>query len=176
MTDRRAIILPGARYTAAHPLLYFTAAVVRGAGWDVAEATWPRGDVPDPASMVLRIARGLIDEASGSRVLLVGKSLGSLAIPLAAERELAGIWLTPLLREPAVAAALPQLPPATLLVGSSDDETWDSAGARASRHQVVELSGANHGLEHPDDALRSVEYLRTVVEAVTWFLAGIEPV
>jgi hypothetical protein len=105
---------------------------------------------------------------------MVGKSLGSLAMPLVASRGLSGIWITPLLRRPAVAAALDRLSAPTLLIGSTADETWDGDAARRSGHQVMELTDANHGLELGGDPLGSIDVLRRVIEAVDRFVAGID--
>jgi hypothetical protein len=102
MTDRVAIVLPGVRYTTARPLVHFTRAVLESHGWAVLEASWPSDDAAehDPQEMVTSVATGLIESAGDARVLVVGKSIGSLAIPLAASRGFPGIWFTPLLRHP----------------------------------------------------------------------------
>jgi hypothetical protein len=165
----RAVVLPGARYTTAHPLLHFTSAVLRTAGWSIVEASWSAGDVDAPTAMVCSVAERLIDEAPSPRTVLVAKSLGTLAIPVAARRKIPGIWLTPLLDQPEVAGALDALP-RSLLVGSTDDETWDGAIARASRHDVLELSGVDHRLESTRDVARSIDVLREVVIAVERFV------
>jgi hypothetical protein len=176
MTERYAILLPGAGYTSAHPLLHFTRAVLEVHGWTVVEASWPADEASrrNADQMVSTIAAELIDSLGNPQPLIVGKSIGSLAIPLAAERGLSGIWFTPLLRRPAVADALERLPDPTLLIGSTGDETWDGDAARRSKHQVVELTDANHGLERVDDPLGSIDGLRTVIGAVDGFAAELD--
>jgi hypothetical protein len=175
MAERDAIILPGAGYTAAHPLLHFTRIVLDAHGWSVVPASWPADEAArrDPDEMVTTIAARLVDSAESQRPLIVGKSIGSLAIPLAAERGLPGIWLTPLLRRSNVAEALGGLPTDTLLIGSTGDETWDRDAARRSNHQVLELTDANHGLEQSGDPLGSIDVLRTVIDAVDRFVADL---
>jgi len=177
VTDRRAIVLPGVRYTSAHPLLHFTRAVLESNGWAVSEASWPTDDAgePDAGQMVTEVATQLIEAAGDARLLIVVKSIGSLAMPLAAARGIAGIWMTPLLRRPAVMQALTELPAATLLVGSAADDTWDADAANRSGHQMLQLSDANHGLELDGDPLGSIHALRQVIEAVDHFVVGIEP-
>jgi hypothetical protein len=176
MTDRRALVLPGAGYTPARPLLHFTRAVLESHGWTVVEASWPPGDPAtyDTDDMVTGVATRLVDEAGDRRLLIVGKSLGSLAMPLAAARGISGIWITPLLRRPTVAQALDQLPAPTLLIGSTADETWDGDAARRSGHDVLELTDANHALELGGDPLGSIDALREVIAAVDRFVAGID--
>ena len=176
MSERRAIVLPGAGYTPARPLLHFTRAVLESHGWTVVEASWPTGDPEegDPDDMVTGVASRLVDDAGDRRLLMVGKSLGSLAIPIAASRDISGIWITPLLRRPALAEALDRLPTSTLLIGSTADETWDGDAARRSGHDVMELTDANHGLELGGDPLGSIDALRTVIEAVDRFVTRLD--
>lgn len=176
MTDRVAIVLPGVRYTTAHPLLHFTRAVLESHGWTVAEASWPSDEAGDrdPDEMVTAVAIGLLQSAGDARLLIVGKSIGSLAIPVAASRGIPGIWFTPLLRQSALAEALTRLPARTLLVGSIADETWDPVVARQSGHRVVELTDANHGLELDGDAVGSIDALRRVIDAVDRFVAEMD--
>jgi hypothetical protein len=175
MIARRAILLPGAGYTIAHPLLHFTRGVLEAHGWIVEAASWLPDDVAhrDPVEMVTEVATRLIDAQEPRRALLVGKSIGSFAIPLAADRGLSGIWLTPLLRQPPVADGLGRLPAPTILIGSRADESWDSDVARRSGHEIVELTDAHHGLELPGDPVGSVDALRTVIEAVDRFVGSL---
>jgi len=175
MSDRRAIVLPGAGYTTARPLLHYTRAVLESHGWTVVEASWPADTAErEPNEMVTELATTLVAESEDRRPLLVGKSIGSLALPLAASIGLSSIWITPLLRRPAVAAALDRLPAPTLLVGSTADETWDGEAARRSGHEVLELTDANHALELGGDPLGSIDLLRRVIDAVDRFVAGID--
>jgi hypothetical protein len=175
VTDRVAIVLPGARYSTARPLLHFARAVLESHGWTVVEASWPADDPQrDPHEMVMGVAAGLLDTAGDARVLVVGKSLGSLAIPLAASRRLPGIWFTPLLHQSPVAEALRRLPEPTLLVGSTADETWDADAARQSGLGVLELTDVNHGLELTGDPLGSIDALRRVIDGVDRFVAGVD--
>jgi hypothetical protein len=124
--------------------------------------------------MVTGVATGLLASAGDARVLIVGKSIGSLAIPLAASRGIPGIWFTPLLRQSELAEALARLPESTLLIGSTADETWDAGIARQSGHRVVELTDANHRLELDGDPLGSIDALRHVIDAVDRFVADLD--
>jgi len=171
-----AIILPGVRYTTAQPLLHFTRRVLESHGWTVVEASWPTDKAADgdPAEMVASVVTQLIDAAGDAKVLIVGKSIGSLAIPVAAGRAIPGIWITPLLHHPAIAGALERLPAATLLIGSTGDESWDADAAQTSGHRVTELTDANHGLELDGDPLGSIDALREVIGAVDTFVAGFD--
>jgi pimeloyl-ACP methyl ester carboxylesterase len=101
--------------------------------------------------------------------VIVAKSLGTLALPLAVEAGLPGIWLTPLCQEPEVASSIRAATAPTLLVGGTGDPSWDGDIARSGSAEVVELDGADHALSVPD-AVGSVEYLHQVVVAMAAFL------
>ncbi|HEY6739308.1 MAG TPA: alpha/beta hydrolase, partial [Actinopolymorphaceae bacterium] len=104
------------------------------------------------------------------RVLLVGKSMGTFAAPVAAERELPAIWLTPLLTERTVADAIARTTAPRLLVGGTDDPSWESETAKRSGADVLEIPGAHHGLEIAGDPIRSVEVLGRITEAMDRFV------
>ena len=75
-----------------------------------------------------------------------GKSLGTLAASLAADRNLPAIWLTPLLDLPWVIEALARAQAPFLLVGGTADQTWNSKAAHELTTHVLEVRGADHGL------------------------------
>jgi len=110
----------------------------------------------------------------------VGKSIGSLVLPAAAELAVPGIWLTPLISEtegnPATRRALAtiadtRLP--TLLVGGTADVTRDGAAARRAG-TVYEVARADHALEIPGDWQASLAALAQVATAVDGFVAALE--
>jgi hypothetical protein len=72
----------------------------------------------------------MLAEAPGAQQVLIAKSIGTLAAPLAAERQLPAIWLTPLLTADFVVAAIRANPAPALVVGGADDSLWHSAVAR----------------------------------------------
>ncbi|MFC5230331.1 hypothetical protein [Pseudonocardia zijingensis] len=116
-----ATLLPGRGYGPQAPLLYYTRMLLQGRGWTVRTVHWERVPGLDPADpvAVAAVAEELLDGADPARDLVVGKSLGSLALPAAAERGLPGIWLTPLLGVEAVRRAAARAPGATLLIGGA---------------------------------------------------------
>jgi hypothetical protein len=176
---RVAIIFPGAGYTPDRPLLHYARTIVRDAGWSGRDVWWP--ELPDEGSdalgtMVRDIAwRELHSDASPTQRLVIGKSLGSLAVPLAADLNVPGIWLTPLMRNPDVLDGLARQQAPTLLVGGTADRLWDGDAARSTGHQVFEVEGANHSLEFAGDARRSVTALLDVVAVMAQFVAKLDP-
>ncbi|MFI8457733.1 alpha/beta hydrolase [Kitasatospora sp. NPDC085464] len=177
--DRVALVLPGVGYTPARPLLHFAGSVLQQQGWTVQEVWW---EVPDdfggfgPQERIAWVEREVaraVDAEGGACRLLVGKSLASFACGLAADRGLAAAWLTPVLTFEPVARALHRTEAPTLLVGGGADRVWDRRIAESSGHEVLEVPGAGHGLELPDDAVGSIDILRHVTARLDRFVAAL---
>lgn len=161
---RATVLIPGRNYSVDCPLLYFAneAADVREAyvepiRWtppDLEQAAlrgWLNG--PDAQAWVCgQVADALervAKQASQASPVLIGKSLGSRAVQVAADRDLPGVWFTPLLNIPDVVSALRRCSAPFLLIGGSADESWDGGLARELTPHVVELPDADHGLTVP---------------------------
>ena len=154
------LMLPGRAYTCEMPLLAWATRVLQGAGWTVFHARWALPSLPerprDVVEGVLREFEAVHKEAGP--VLVVAKSLGTLAAHRAAERRYPAIWLTPVLRatglhplaaeSEALASRLRDYPGPNLVVGGTADDLWLS-GFRGTG-TVVELPDADHGLEAAD--------------------------
>ncbi|MCX5357907.1 alpha/beta hydrolase [Streptomyces sp. NBC_00124] len=177
--DRVAVVVPGVGYSPARPLLHFARGVLLQHGWTVQELWWQIPDdfsqftADDRIAWVERQVSQAIDAESGACRLLVGKSLGSLACGIAAERTIAAAWLTPLLTNDHVARALQRAQAPTLLIGGSADKLWDSRIAKSLRHDVLEVPSADHALELADDATGSVDVLRQVVSRLDRFIGSL---
>lgn len=106
----RCVVLPGRQYSPDGPLLFFAAQTALARGWEVRQVWWDahtRGsqDVETETAWVADQLDAALEGYDG-RVLLVTKSLGTLAAAEAARRGLEAAWLTPILTDPGVAAAL----------------------------------------------------------------------
>ena len=169
--SRIVVVLPGARYLPFGPLLWFSREVALSHGWSVLEV-WDeyRDRSVDAGEWVEARTEAALRHAGDARILLVTKSITSHAARLAGERRLPGVWLTPLLRLPEIAAAFEGLDAPSLLIGGSADASWDAAVARRGGHEVLELEGADHSLQIGGDPLASVALLRRVVERVDAFI------
>jgi len=176
---RVAVILPGTSYTPNHPLLYYARQVLLAHGWSVQEVWWSSEDLDDfqrfgwATSGVIETAKAALDKVADQNPLVVGKSLGSLALPFVSERGWPAIWLTPLLNLPELANALKTATGKTLLVGGTADDYWDGAIAKASGHQVLEMQGAHHGLEISGDPSASVRLLGELVDVMKAFVESL---
>ncbi len=169
-----AVIIPGRLYGPAAGLLMYSAHVAELRGTTVHRHEW-RGDpptTPDVEDWVCASVTPLLDSVAG-RPLLIGKSLGSYAAALAADRGLPAVWLTPLLHVPAVAAALGRASAPALLVGGTADRSWDGELARRLSSHVLEVPDADHGMYVPGPLTASVAVLGRVVLAVEEFLDAI---
>ena len=107
--------------------------------------------------------------ATGAAPVMIGKSLGSLAAPVVADRGLAAIWFTPLLTDEPTVAALRRATGPCLLVGGTADQFWDEQTARSITPDVIEIHGADHAMFVPALAA-SATVLGQVITAVEDFL------
>ena len=167
--SRCAVILPGIRYFSQAPLLWFAREAAQAGGWSVVEVDERAPRDQEPFEWMRGQAERALGTASGAeRVVVIGKSLGSVAATLVSGP---AIWLTPLLDRPEVAGAIGSAAAPTLLVGSTADPTW--AGGAVPENalvEVLELEGLDHSLQVSRDPIASVDVLRDVTARVGAFL------
>lgn len=175
-----AVLLPGRRYPVAMPLLTFAGRAALDHGWQVRAVEWdgaPRPENDGVDGWVRDQLLAAIGDDAPDRVLVVAKSLGTRAAPVATQKEWDAVWLTPLLNDETVVEAIAASTGRQLLVGgTADDLAWDhdvadrlgSAGC-----DVLEVPGADHAMFIPDDAVRTAEVHLLVTRAVDSFLAGL---
>jgi pimeloyl-ACP methyl ester carboxylesterase len=168
-----AVIVPGGMFGPAAGLLMYAAAVAERRGATVHRHSWSGQPTkpfePDIEAWVCDEIRPLLD-AVGGRPMLIGKSLGTNAATLAAERGMPAVWLTPILTVPWVAAALGRATVPFLLVGGTADSMWDGDMARRLSPYVLEVEGADHGMSVPGPVTNSIAVLGRVVVAMDEFL------
>jgi alpha-beta hydrolase superfamily lysophospholipase len=177
MIGRSAVLAPGGNNSVDVPALMFARlAVQRRAGrahpvrWKFAEGR----DVASQRQRVLSQVEEAVDEltaATGAPPVVIGKSLGSLAAPLIADRGLAAVWFTPLLTDEQTVAALRRAMGPALLVGGTADPYWDGriAGSIAAAN-VIEIDGADHAMVVPGRLAESAAALGQIISAVEDFL------
>ncbi|MFI6633305.1 alpha/beta fold hydrolase [Nonomuraea fuscirosea] len=173
---RTALLLPGRGYNPARPLLHLARKVLLSHDWTVQEIWWDVPGTLDQAAApgwVAEQTRLALAAEEALTVLLVGKSLGTLAAPLAAERGLPAVWITPLLHIEDVSSALTATDAPTLLIGGTADPSWPAGAADRTGLEYLELPGADHGLELRGDAIGSAEFLVRVTAAMEAFVGGL---
>jgi hypothetical protein len=171
-----AVVIPGRILGPASGMLMYAGAVAGRRGATVRRHQWSQ-QPPMPLdraveSWVCGDVAPLLD-AVGGHPLLIAKSLGTNAATLAAERGLPGVWLTPLLTVPWVAAAMRRATVPFLLVGGTADEAWDGALARRLSPHVLEVEDADHGMYVPGPLTESVAVLGRMVVAMEEFCDAI---
>ena len=153
-------------------MLLYAGDVAERRGATVHRHTWSP-DPPDASEEIEDWVRAdaapLLDEVGGT-ALVIGKSMGTNAASLAAERSLPAVWLTPLLTMPWVTASLEQATAPFLLIGGTADKAWDGAAARLLSPHVFEVDDADHGLYIPGPLVDSIAVLGRVVQAMEAFL------
>ena len=169
--ERCVVLLPGVRYFSQAPLLWFAREAAQAAGWSALELSERAPADADPFVWMRGRAERALAATEAQQLVVVGKSLGSAAASLVAERKLRAIWLTPLLVRPDLVAALNATEAAALLVGSSADPTWaDGEQPVNAALEIVELDGLDHSLQAEGGPLASLDVLREVTERIAAFL------
>lgn len=175
-TDRSAIVAPGGGYGPDGPLLMYSRLAVQRRGGRTQSITWQLPEDADLAERRREVASQVesaveqMTAFAGAEPLVIGKSLGSLAAPLVADRGLAAVWLTPLLTDEPTVAALRRAEGPCLLAGGTGDQFWDGPIARSITKYVVEIDGADHGMFLPGRLATSAAVLGQVITAVEDFL------
>jgi hypothetical protein len=178
---RSAIVAPGGGYGPDGPLLMYARLAVERRGGLVRPIVWELSRGSGFSRQRLRVAsqvESAVEEltaAAGAAPVVIGKSLGSLAAPVAADRGLAAVWFTPLLTDEPTVAALRRATGPCLLVGGTADRFRDGQAARSLPAEVVEVDGADHGMFVPGRLAASAAVLGRVITAVEDFLGRVWP-
>lgn len=169
--NKVAVLLPGAFYVPAAPLLWFARETLQAEGWSVLDV-WDEWDRSvDGHQWVAERFQAAFEHVGSPPIrLVVAKSLTTLALPTAIDQGLPGVWLTPLLDEEDLRYALTSSKPPTLLVGGTADPTWDSEFVRSVPDvEFLEVDGANHTLQEQGNPKRSLEALQEVSDRIGEF-------
>jgi pimeloyl-ACP methyl ester carboxylesterase len=176
LAGRSAVLAPGGNYGADGPLLMYARLAVQHRGGRAHPIVWELSGDPDFSQYRRRVASQVesaveeVTAAAGAAPVVIGKSLGSLAAPVAADRGLAAVWFTPLLTDEPTVAALRRATGPCLLVGGTADRFWDGEAARSLPAEVVEIDGADHGMFVPGRLAASAAALGQAITAVEDFL------
>ena len=173
--ERCVVLLPGVRYFSQAPLLWYAREAALAGGWSVLELSERAPTDQEPFDWITDRAESALNAASATQVVMIGKSLGSTAAPLATKRALPAVWLTPLLTRPDVISALGGTDRPTLVVGSPADQTWGNGELPENEAlEVMELDGLDHSLQVEGDPLASIGVLRDVTERISVFLERLD--
>lgn len=191
-TQHLAIVLPGLRYTADGPLLYYPTNLLLAMEADVlrVEYTYWRADFQtlkhdEQAHWIFTDATASYQAAMAqrhyTRLTFIGKSLGTLSMGHVLRTEtlpsqVETIWLTPLIRNDRLRGQIQQFEQRSLLVIGTADPHYDSAVLReiqeSSNRKTMIIDRADHGLNIENNVIQSIEALKKVILTVERFLAG----
>ncbi len=174
------------------PLFYYAENLLLDRGWDVLRVEYAYNKHPEyqtlsaperhqwllaDATAAWRVALG---QRSYERVVLIGKSLGTLAMghlltTPAPPPTLGAAWLTPLFGEERLRQQIRQYGGPSLFVIGTADPHFDPVVLEemqvATIGEAVVVRNADHGMDIPGDPIASVRAVERVVEALGRFLA-----
>lgn len=168
-----ALVLPGAGYTVQAPLLYWPVLALTQAGWDVWSVNWHndvKGPAPrDIAEFVEDAVVQALAELPDAPAAVIGKSLGTYALPYFVECNVRAAWLTPILTDSRIAQAARSASERHLFVGGAADPTWRPEEILNAHTETIE--SGNHSLETTEtgwrnSALEQLDMLRRLVDHV----------
>lgn len=187
-SERLAIVLPGAGYTAQAPLLHYATDIYLQKGYDVLNVNYRYNDpfyddfTMEELSEAIRfdvaaIIEGVIADSNYAQFCLIGKSLGTIA--MASElarpifREAEAVWLTPLIKRPDVFEAMRELPNRALgFIGDADpnyeEERWNQLEANPQLDRRL-VPGTEHSLEIVGKPLESIGILKDIMAEIQKF-------
>jgi len=179
---RLALVLPGFRGGWMTAAVYYPVLALQESASDVIclESIYlehpARDHLHADAAAALQAARAI---RPNQREVIAGKSLGTLQMAeLMARGDLRSdtstIWITPLIRDHAVAAAVASVTRPGLLILGTDDPHYDARQLRElseKGHQTLILDNAHHGLAITGDADASAGIPSRLVAAVRSYLS-----
>jgi predicted alpha/beta-hydrolase family hydrolase len=189
--DQLAVLLPGLGYTLDMPLFYYAENLLLEQGWDVLRVEYAYNTRPEfqtvPKSErdqwlladTTAAWRAGLSQRRYERVVLIGKSLGTLAMGhlLTMSDPPAGmgaVWLTPLLSNERLRQQISQYGGPSLFVIGTADPHFDPVVLEqmqvATVGEAVVVRNADHGMDIPGDPIASVRAVERVVEALGRFL------
>lgn len=193
-TKHLAIILPGLNYTCDMPLLYFATQVMLSARADVVQVkydysgtssggsastlTEKYGAMREDVSLISRLA---LEYRSYQQLTVIGKSLGTLAIPYLLQAGLTiqpttCIFLTPILNELLPSVELVRKCPKTFFAIGTKDPYYDPGLVSEFRtmhpDNFMVVEGVNHSMEFESKPIQSLQVLNTIVDRMQRFIIG----
>ena len=191
--EHLVVLLPGYGYTLDMPLFFYAENRALEVGADVLRVEYAYYRMPEfqgaaedeQRRWLLEDTEAALRDALAQRpyrgVTLVGKSLGTRAMAHlldGAPEAWAAAWLTPMLAEPPVVAAVRGFGDRSLVVIGTADPHYDpgllAELAADPKIETVVVEDADHGMDVPGDPVASVRALGRYVEALVRFLPGPE--
>ena len=193
-TDHLALILPGLNYTCDMPLLYYAAQVMLSARADVVQVKYDYSRIASTGQAATLsekysdmrgdfslFARMALEHRAYKRLTVIGKSLGTLAIPYLLQAGLpvkptTCIFLTPILNELlSWADSIRKCPKTFFAIGTNDpfyDQELISEFRTLHPDNFLVVEGVNHSMEFEAKPLQSMKVLNSVVDGIQRLVIG----
>ncbi|WP_429389190.1 hypothetical protein [Paenarthrobacter sp. TE4293] len=145
-------------------------------GWHVQAVRWTPDDSPSaaPHEFAANAAeRAFAASPAADQHLIVAKSFSTLSIPWAEDARIRGIWLTPLLTDEKVRSTISSSRKDDLFIGGSQDKLWDGGRKSESAGTFLEVPGADHSLQIPDDWRASQQAQSDVFARIEEYVVGL---
>ena len=171
------IFFPGGGYRHEHPLFWFARNALRDAGAREVLITYEPyerlDDLEDPSHAfydgIRRDVTLALSTHAPTRVTLVGKSLGTMALGEVARSgsipDATALWLTPIWEHDPTFAAAQSCQWDSLFVVGTADPTYITERHALLGGETVVVDGGDHALQVSGDTLASIDALRAVTEA-----------
>jgi predicted alpha/beta-hydrolase family hydrolase len=190
--DHLALLLPGYGYTLDMPLFYYAEKLLLERGWDVLRVEYAYNTRPEFQTLpkserdrwlladTTAAWRAGLGQRTYERIVLIGKSLGTLAMGhlltlVAPPPAVGAVWLTPLLAVERLRQQIVQYGGPSLFVIGTADPQFEPVALEmmqvATTGEAVVVKNADHGMDIPGDPIASVRAVERVVEALSRFLA-----
>ena len=186
-----AVLLPGFGYTLDMPLFYYAQNLLLERGWDVLRVEYAYNTHPEFQTLpemernqwlladTTAAWRAGLGQQTYDRVVLIGKSLGTLAtghlLTMADPPPNVGaVWLTPLLTQERLCQQIQQYGgPSLFVIGTADPHFEPVVLEKmqvATIGEAVVVRNADHSMDIPGDPIAPVRAVERVVEALSRFL------
>ena len=187
-TDRLAIVLPGAGYSARMPLLYYTVNLFLDHGAEVLTVDYEYRSLAarnDPnfkqklTEDVIAAVQVALQQRHYQHVVLIGKSVGTRAMSWVLSSkahlftnlpDLKTVWLTPIWSDPQIFQSMLNWEGKSLhIIGTADRHYYSPECEQRiaqSNKTVIAIPNADHSLDVDDDIKSSLDAIYIAVEAI----------
>ncbi|NHI83767.1 MAG: hypothetical protein EAX81_05650 [Candidatus Thorarchaeota archaeon] len=189
--EKAAIVFPGRGYTSQGPLLHYTISLLLKNRINVLSVDYQYFNNQEYEALdweekrkwlfydVGEAFKALVDYTNRDIDIMVGKSLGTLAMGylldrFTAARRATAIWHTPLLKQAELTRQIHKHHPRSLFVIGTRDPHYDDeileTVKRVTRGKTQVIENANHSMEVPGDVEDSINIILRVVDGIRNFL------
>ena len=187
-SNNLAIILPGVGYTTQAPLLHDSTGVFLNKSFDVLQVNYQYNKkiyddftMEEISEAIKFDVKTVLDDVLTSKTYenyyLIGKSLGTIAMSYELKRECfknaKAIWLTPLIqREDVLSAMIKGENKSLCIIGDKDPYYIEERYSKVIENPNITsklIPNVNHSLEYDEDAVESIDVLKSVIAEIEQF-------